>query len=94
MIFFGVFVLAQATFSLGEPILRSRTRSTERDVDGWQALSDGNKNFRTEMESSHPGLLEDLAVNGQRECLVEYIQSLGIISRIENRSRIYVPWVF
>ncbi len=93
MIFFGVFVLAQATFSLGEPILRSRTRSTERDVDGWQALSDGNKNFRTEMESSHPGLLEDLAVNGQREYL-EYIQSLNIISRIGNRSRIYVPWVF
>ncbi len=93
MIFFSVFVLAQAAFSLGEPILRSRTRSTERDVGGWHALSDGNKNFRTEMESSHPGLLEDLAVNGQRECL-EYIQSLNIISRIGIRSRIYVPWVF
>ncbi|PBK66745.1 carbonic anhydrase [Armillaria solidipes] len=65
MFFFNVFVLAQVAFSLGEPILRSRTRSTERDVDGWHALSDGNKNFRTEIEASHPGLLKDLAVNGQ-----------------------------
>ncbi|KAK0238292.1 carbonic anhydrase [Armillaria nabsnona] len=61
MIFFNVFVLAQAAFSLGKPILRSPT-STEHDVDGWQALYDGNKNFRTEI---NPELLTNLT-QGQR----------------------------
>ncbi|KAK0184965.1 carbonic anhydrase [Armillaria mellea] len=65
MFFFSVFVLAQAAFSRAEPILRSQTRSTEYDVDGWHALAKGNKNFRIEMEILHPGLLEDLAINGQ-----------------------------
>ncbi|KAK0488418.1 carbonic anhydrase [Armillaria novae-zelandiae] len=65
MFFFSVFVLGQAAFSLGEPILRSRRTSTEHDVHGWQALAHGNNNFRLDMELSHPGLLEDLAVNGQ-----------------------------
>ncbi|PBK91893.1 carbonic anhydrase [Armillaria gallica] len=63
MIFFNVFVLAQVTFSLGKPISRSPTRSTERDVDGWQALSDGNKNFRAEI---NPELLKNLTKEGQR----------------------------
>ncbi|KAK0184966.1 carbonic anhydrase [Armillaria mellea] len=61
MIFFSVFVLAQAAFSLSKPISGSRT-STERDVDGWQALSDGNKKFRTDINST---LLKELAVKGQ-----------------------------
>ncbi|SJL16091.1 uncharacterized protein ARMOST_19609 [Armillaria ostoyae] len=65
MIFFSVFVLAQAAFSLGGPILGSQTRSTERDVGGWQALSDGNKNFSTGIEKSHPGLLKHLTEDGQ-----------------------------
>ncbi len=75
MIFFNVFVLAQAAFSLGKPILHSSTRSTERDVDGWQALYDGNKNFRAEI---NPQLLKNLTKDGQREC-PEFIQPLNII---------------
>ncbi|KAK0441926.1 carbonic anhydrase [Armillaria borealis] len=59
MIFLSVSLLAWAAFSLGNPIICPRTRG---DLD---VLSDGNENFRSEMESSNPGLLEELAVNGQ-----------------------------
>ncbi|KAK0463746.1 carbonic anhydrase [Desarmillaria tabescens] len=65
MICSSIFLLACVTLSLGDPIIYSRTRNTVRDLDGWDALSDGNENFRSEMESSYPGMLEDLAVNGQ-----------------------------
>lgn len=40
--------------------------STDYDGDGWHALAKGNKNFRIEMETLHPGLLKKLAVEGQR----------------------------
>ncbi|PBK78551.1 carbonic anhydrase [Armillaria solidipes] len=59
MIFSSVSLLAWAAFSLGNPIVCPRTWG---DLD---VLSDGNGNFRSEMESSNPGLLEELAVNGQ-----------------------------
>ncbi|KAK0497038.1 carbonic anhydrase [Armillaria luteobubalina] len=59
MICLGVSLLVWAAISLGNPIICPRTR-TELDV-----LSDGNGNFRSKVESSNPGLLEDLAVNGQ-----------------------------
>lgn len=29
-------------------------------------LTQGNQNFRSDMAANHPGLLESLAVNGQR----------------------------
>ncbi len=84
MIFLSVSLLAWAAFSSGNPIICPRTRG-DPDV-----LSDGNGNFGSEMESSNPGLLEELALNGQRK----YIDLLNVLSLlIGSRSGIYIPWV-